>query len=99
VKFFLTLLRRNGKRLPTTEVAQSPRLVTVGLTAVEGFRLAEATCCMGGSTVARLWEPVLAGMREEDMTLHGFERLDGASMVQQWRLRPHVVPPWPLPAQ
>ncbi len=89
MKFYLSLLRRDGKRLRISEVAQPPRLVMLKLTAVDGFRLAEATCCQGGSTVAKLWEPMLVGVRDNDLTLHGLERLEEASMAQEWRLRPH----------
>jgi hypothetical protein len=91
MKFHLSLLRHNGKRQPA---AEPPRLVTVSVSTVDGFRQAMAICCTGGGTVAQLWEPVLANIREEDMTLHGFERLEDASVVQEWRLRPHMAAPW-----
>ena len=91
MKFYLNLLRRDGKRLRANEAAQPPRLIILKLTAVDGFRLAEATCCQGGSVVGRLWEPMLVGVRENDMMLRGLEKLNEASMAQEWRLRPHAT--------
>ena len=90
MKFYLTLLRHNGKRLPGSDVSQPPRLVTVRTTAIQGFRLAKATCCTGGGVVAELYEPAFTLVGEHDFTLHGFESRDDTSTVQAWRLRPHV---------
>ena len=91
MKFYLNLLRREGKRLRISEVAQPPRLVVLRLSAVDGYRVVEATCCQGGSTVAKLWEPMLVGVRDSDLTLHGLETLEDASVSQEWRLRPHTT--------
>jgi hypothetical protein len=90
MKFYLSLLRHNGKRLPASEVVQPPRLVKMRLTAIKGFRLATAICCTGGSTVGQLWEPLLGRILDEELTLYRFECRDDASTVQEWLLRPHV---------
>jgi hypothetical protein len=94
MKFYLILLRRNGKRLAADQVVRPARLITMRTGIVKGYRLARATCCTGGGEIASLWEPALLQIREEDLTLQGFECLDHGSMVQEWLLRPHFVPPW-----
>jgi hypothetical protein len=90
MKFYLSLLRHNGKRLPAGDVVQPPRLVMMRVTAINGFRLATATCCVGGSTVGQLWEPLLGRVLDEELTLYGIECRDDAATIQEWLLRPHV---------
>lgn len=89
MKWYLTLLRRNGRRLPETELAQPPRLVMVRMTLVRRFRRMEATCCIGGGVVGRLWEPCLTSLNEQYVVMQGFEQSDDAGVVQEWRMRPH----------
>ena len=93
MKFYLTMLRREGKRLAPEQVNQAPRLVMTRLSVVRGARCMKATCCFGGSVVGELWEPVLVRLGEEDLTVRGVERLGEASVVQEWQLRPHLVAP------
>jgi hypothetical protein len=92
MKFLLTLLRRSGKRLPADQRTDSDRLVSLHLGHEQGYRLAKATCCTGGSTVAALWEPMLVRVKDNELIFQGFESLNDAAMVQEWRLRQHVVP-------
>lgn len=89
MKFYLTLLRRDGKR---TVASTSPRLVTAELTGHQGNRQLIAHCCFGGIIVAELWDPVLVRVNDEHLTLRGVERSGDAAVVQEWRLRPHSVP-------
>lgn len=91
MKFYLTVMRRDGRRLPPEQLAQPARLASVTLSSRQGFRHLSAVCCFGGSTLGELWEPVLSGVGSEDFTLHGFERLGEAGLVQEWRLQPHSV--------
>jgi hypothetical protein len=91
MKFYLTVIRRDGKRLPPEELAQPPRLASLALSSKRGFRHLSASCCFGGSTLGELWEPVLSGIGGDDFTLHGFERMGEAGHVQEWRLKPHSV--------
>lgn len=93
MKFYLTVLRRDGKRLAPGQRAKEPRLVMTRLSVERGARCMEATCCFGGSLVAELWEPVLVRLGEEDLTVRGVERLGEAAVVQEWQLRPHFVAP------
>jgi hypothetical protein len=93
MKFLLTLLRRSGKRLPADQRTDPDRLVSLHLTQEHGYKLATATCCMGGSTVAALWEPTLVRVTEGELVFQGFESLNDAAMVQEWRLRQPVVKP------
>lgn len=91
MKFYLTTLRRDGKRLPPEQLAQPPRLATLALSSTQGFRHLKAVCCFGGSTLGEIWEPVLSQIGAEDFVLHGFERMGEAGLVQEWRLKPHSV--------
>ena len=91
MKFYLTVMRRDGKRLPPEELSQPPRLASLTLSSERGFRHLKAVCCFGGSTLGEIWEPVLSRLGTDDLTLHGYERLGDAGVVQEWRLRPHYV--------
>ena len=93
MKFYLTMMRRDGKRLGPDQRAKEPRLVMTRLSVESGTRRMEATCCFGGSVVGELWEPVLVRLGEEDLTVRGVERLGEAAVVQEWQLRPHFVAP------
>lgn len=90
MKFYLTLLRRDGRRLPPDD-AGAGRLVTTQIVAHKGTRAVVATCCFGGLVVSELWEPELVAIGDDDVTLRGFERAEGAGLVQEWRLRPHSM--------
>jgi len=54
MKFYLTLLRRNGRRLPLGQLVDRDRLVSARLTNVQGIQHLEARCCLGGSTIGEL---------------------------------------------
>lgn len=98
MKFYLTLLRHEGKRLASDRLHVVDRLVTAQLSATSGTRHLLATCCFGGETVAKLWDPVLARIGNEDVTLRGVEQYSEAAVVQEWRLRPYCADLWnPLP--
>ena len=94
MKCYLTLLRHDGKRLAADRVQVADRLVTLHLKAAHGVRCLSATCSFGGETVAELWDPVLARISSEDLTIRGIEHRSDAGLVQEWRLRPHVVEAW-----
>lgn len=94
MKFYLTLLRHEGKRLASDRLHTVDRLVSTQLSATNGTRHLLATCCFGGETVAMLWDPVLARIGNEDITLRGVEQSTEAAVVQEWRLRPSCVDPW-----
>jgi hypothetical protein len=91
MKFYLTLMRRDGKRLPPDQISQPPRLANLKLSSKQGFRHLEAVCCFGGTTLCEMWEPVLGQIGAEDFMLHGFERMGEAGLVQEWQLKPHSV--------
>lgn len=93
MKAYLTTLRRDGKRLQPEQLAQPPRLVSLTLSAKQGFRHLKAVCCFGGSTLGELWEPTLSHLGDAEFTLQGFERVGEAGLVQEWKLTLHVVPP------
>lgn len=94
MKFYLTLLRHEGKRLPADRILQTDRLVTAHLSSNNGVRLLSAICCVGGGSVAQLWEPILSRIGIEDFTMRGIERVSDAGVVQEWRLRPHHADVW-----
>jgi len=91
MKAYLTMLRRDGKRLEPDQLTQPPRLVSLTLSAKQGFRYLKAVCCFGGSTLGELWEPTLSRLGNAEFTLHGFERNGEAGLVQEWKLTLHVV--------
>ena len=93
MRFYLTMLRSEGKRLAAGQVNQPPRLVITCLSVVRGVKCMKATCCYGGMVVGELWEPMLVRLGEEDLTVRGVERLGEAAVVQEWQLRPHFVAP------
>jgi hypothetical protein len=91
MKFYLSLLRRSGKRLPADQRTDPDRLVSVSLGQEQAYRLATATCCTGGVTVASLWEPTLVRVKDNELVFQGFESMNDAAVVQEWRLRQHVL--------
>ena len=91
MKFYLTVVRRDGKPLPPEELSQPPRLTSLALSSARGFRHLKAVCCFGGSTLGEVWEPVLSRLGADDLTLHGYERLGNAGVVQEWLISPHCV--------
>lgn len=99
MKFYLTLLRHEGKRLAADRLLTVDRLVSTQLPAAHGTRRLLATCCFGGEAVAELWDPVLSRIGTEDVTLRGIEQRSEAGVVQEWRLRPHFADPWPHQAR
>jgi hypothetical protein len=89
MKFYLTLLRRDGKRLPDGSMVDQDRLITARLVVAHGLRRLDATCCIGGWVLGQLWEPVLCYLAEQELVFRGIERQADAGVVQEWRLRPH----------
>lgn len=68
MKFYLTVMRRDGKRLTRDKLDQPARLVTLTLSSSRGFRQLKAVCCFGGSVVGYLWEPAISSFGELDLT-------------------------------
>lgn len=92
MKCYLTKPRLDGKRLQRDQWEQPARLVTLTLSSSRGFRQLRAVCCFGGGVVGYLWEPAISSFGAVDLTLHGYEQLGDAGVVQEWLLRPHSVP-------
>lgn len=67
------------------------RLVDFRLTAADGYRVARAQCCVGGSEVAVLWEPVLIRVDADFLLFQGFEQAGEQTVVQEWIVKPYVV--------
>lgn len=98
MKFYLTLLRREGRRLPSEQVPPA-RLVSARLHVVGRVASLAATCCFGGQMVAQLWDPVLTRVNEKELTFRGIELLGNAGVVQEWRIQPHCACSTPRPAR
>jgi len=54
------------------------------LTRADGYRVARALCCTGGSEVAVLWEPTLIRVSADSFLFQGFEKADQQTVVQEW---------------
>jgi hypothetical protein len=89
MKCYLSLKRLNGARLTKPAPETSRRLVTVTLTTVGGYRVAEARCCQGGADVAALYEPTLIRVAENAFLFQGFEKAGEQGTVQEWVVEPH----------
>jgi hypothetical protein len=91
MKCHLSLRRLKGKRLPSDRGDVRQRLVDFRLTAVDGYRVARAQCCVGGSEVAVLWEPVLIRVDATFLLFQGFEKAGEQTVVQEWIVKPYVT--------
>jgi hypothetical protein len=86
-------LRRRGRRLPWRTVENSPafegELSTHYLT-LKDARYFVAKLIAPGDALCKpilpeLWEPILVNAGNWVLVLRGFEREDGAAVVQEWR--------------
>jgi hypothetical protein len=93
VKCLLSLKRREGARLPAGTGPVTGRLVEVRLAHQGTYRSVHARCCVGGSDVAVLWEPVLVKIDARAIRLQGFEASGGQTVAQEWELEPYVATP------
>ena len=91
MKCHLSLRRLNGKRLASDRGEVRHRLVDLRLTAADGYRVARAQCCAGGSEVAVLWEPTLVRVDTDSLLLQGFEKSGEQSVVQEWIVKPYFA--------
>ena len=91
MKCHLSLRRLNGKRLPSDRGDVRQRLVDFRLTAADGYRVARAQCCVGGSEVAVLWEPTLIRVDADSLLFQGFEKAGEQTVVQEWIVKPYVA--------
>jgi hypothetical protein len=91
MKILLSLRRLNGKRLAADKGDIRHRLVDFRLTAADGYRVARAQCCAGGSEVAVLWEPTLVRVDADSLLFQGFEKAGEQTVVQEWVVKPCVA--------
>lgn len=91
MKCHLSLRRLKGKRLASDRGEVLHRLVDFRLTAADGYRVARAQCCVGGSEVAVLWEPVLIRVDADSLLFQGFEKADEQTVAQEWLVQPYVA--------
>jgi hypothetical protein len=91
MKCHLSLRRLNGKRLASDRCDVRHRLVDFRLTAADGYRVAHAQCCLGGSEVAVLWEPVLIRVDATSFVFQGFEKTAEQTVAQEWLVQPYVA--------
>lgn len=76
MKCYLSLKRLKGQRSASVPVEVRKRLVDFRLTRADGYRVARALCCTGGSEVAVLWEPTLIRVGADSFLFQGFEKAD-----------------------
>ncbi len=91
MKILLSLRRLNGKRLASDRGDVRHRLVDFRLTAADGYRVARAQCCVGGSEVAVLWEPTLVRVDSVSLLFQGFEKAGEQTVVQEWVVKPYIA--------
>ena len=91
MKCHLSLRRLNGKRLASDRGDVRHRLVDFRLTAADGYRVAHAQCCVGGSEVAVLWEPSLIRVDATSLVFQGFEKADEQTVAQEWLVQPYIA--------
>jgi hypothetical protein len=91
MKCHLSLRRLNGKRLAADRGDVRQRLVDFRLTRADGYRVARAQCCVGGSELAVLWEPTLVGVDADSLLFQGFEKAGEQTVVQEWVVKPYVT--------
>lgn len=88
MKCYLSLKRLKGQRSVSVPVEVRKRLVDFRLTRADGYRVARALCCTGGSEVAVLWEPTLIRVSNDSFLFQGFEKADQQTVVQEWVVEP-----------
>ena len=91
MKCHLSLRRLKGKRLASDTGEVRHRLVDFHLTRADGYRVARAQCCVGGSEVAALWEPTLVRVDADAFLFQGFEKTGEQTVVQEWIVKPYVA--------
>ena len=91
MKSHLSLRRLNGKRLASDRGEVRHRLVDFHLTRADGYRVARAQCCVGGSEVATLWEPTLIRVDATSLVFQGFEKTAEQTVVQEWIVEPYFA--------
>ena len=87
------LLRRRGRRLPWREVQNSPVFegeLRTSYLSLDNARYFVASLLRPGDALCKpilpgLWEPILVNAGDWVLVLRGFEREDGAAVVQEWR--------------
>jgi hypothetical protein len=86
-------LRRRGRRLPWREVQNSPVFegeLRTHYLSLDNARYFVASLLRPGDALCKpilpeLWEPILVNAGDWVLVLRGFEREDGAAVVQEWR--------------
>lgn len=91
MKCYLSLRRLKGQRSVSVPVEVRRRLVDFRLTRADGYRVARAQCCSGGSEVAVLWEPTLIRVNADSFLFQGFEKADQQTVVQEWVVEPYFA--------
>lgn len=91
MKCHLSLRRLKGQRLAADKGDVLHRLVDFRLTAADGYRVARAQCCTGGSEVAVLWEPTLVRVDADSLLFQGFENAGEQTVVQEWIVKPYFA--------
>ena len=89
MKCYLSLKRLKGQRSAIVPAEVRKRLVDFRLTLADGYRVAHAVCCTGGSEVAVLWEPTLIRVSADSFLFQGFEKADQQTVVQEWVVEPY----------
>jgi hypothetical protein len=89
MKCYLSLKRLKGQRSAIVPAEVRKRLVDFRLTLTDGYRVARAVCCTGGSEVAVLWEPTLIRVSADSFLFQGFEKADQQTVVQEWVVEPY----------
>jgi hypothetical protein len=91
MKILLSLRRLKGQRLAADKGDICQRLVDFRLARADGYRVARAQCCVGGSEVAVLWEPTLVRVDSDSLLFQGFEKAGEQTVVQEWVVKPYVA--------
>src|SRR5262245_52564345 len=86
-------LRRRGRRLPWLDVHDSPLLqgqLRTHYLSLDTRRYFVASLGRPGDALCKpilpeLWVPILVNAGDWVLVLRGFEREDGAAVVQEWR--------------
>lgn len=91
MKILLSLRRLKGQRLAGDKGDVRQRLVDFRLTRSDGYRVAHAQCCTGGSEVAVLWEPALVRVDADSFVFQGYEKAGEQTVVQEWIVKPYVA--------
>lgn len=91
MKILLSLRRLKGQRLAADKGDIRQRLVDFRLTRGDGYRVARAQCCVGGSEVAVLWEPTLVRVDADSLLFQGFEKVDEQTVAQEWVVKLYVA--------